>query len=177
VIEKRIVRGAVAMSAVLIPLAGMTAVAVNPAAAAASGIHCTKLSGTANTSSGVTNTKLSSCNGKTGGSGTSKTKLSTSRMAPFHSDQPTSATFKWKNGKSTTIGSIVTAPGTDCAATDSAGFALVADESESGSVTADNTGSTGVGAATSAEVCAYGTANPDVLKLSNPPAVPFVIAP
>lgn len=167
-IKNRIVRGSIAGTAVLIPLAGVTAVAVNPAAAAKTGITCSKLSGTVNTTANTSVFKLKTCTGNTGTSGKAKGTASSSI---------TTATIKWKNGKSTTTGNIQLGTGTLCPATNSGGFSLVADETESGTVTADTTGSTAIGAASSAEVCVYDTATTGVYSLNNAPGTKFVIAP
>jgi hypothetical protein len=166
VIKKRIVRGAIALTAVLVPVAGFTAVIAGPVAAVTPkgivytklSITCTKLSGSSNTSNGVTNTKLSGCTGNTGGSG--KSKSNGTRMAPFRSDQPTSVTYKWSNGKTTSF-TVSYSAGSGC--TQPGAMTVV----ESGSVTADTTKSTSVGAAVTATVCAYPSpTNPDVIKLS-----------
>ncbi len=93
----------------------------------------------------------------------------------------TSVLIKWQNLKATTVGNIQLGTGTLCPATNSGGFALVADETENGTVTADTTGSTGVGAASSAEICVYnappGSNGDTMYTLSNAPGTKFVIAP
>jgi hypothetical protein len=158
VIKKQIVRGSIAAAAVLVPVAGFTAIAAGPAAAVAKGITCSKLSGSANTSTGAVKTKLSGCNGNTGGSG--KTKGTTS---------DTSETIKWVNGKSTTGTETATA-GSGCTQPGAVTEVI------SGNVTADNTKSTTVGAPLSATVCAVPSAtNPSVLKLSLLSGTKFVI--
>jgi hypothetical protein len=158
VIKHRIVGGLIAASAVLVPVAGFTALAAAPAGAAPKGISCSKLSGKANTTTGSENIKLSTCTGNTGGSGTEKGTIT-----------ETSGTVKWVNGKSTT-GTVATASGSGCASGDIT-------ETISGNVTADSTGSTTVGAAVSATVCAKPSAtNPAVYKLSLLSGTKFVYA-
>jgi hypothetical protein len=168
--RKGIIRGSIAATAVLAPVAGFTALAAGPAAAAPSGITCTKLSGTANLTANTSSTKLSKCTGNTGTKGSSK-----GTAAP-----PTSVTFKWANAKTTTIGNIQLATGTLCPATKVFGtqtLPLAADETESGTVSADTTGSTTVGAASDAEVCVYGPDSSGNLHLVLAPKTKFVIAP
>jgi hypothetical protein len=146
-------------SAVLIPLAGVTVLGVNPAAAKVTGITCTKLSGSANTSTGVVKTKVTGCTGNTGGTGKSKGTVS-----------DTSSTIKWANGKSTNYSVNATA-GSGCTQ------AGALTEVESGTVNTDTTGSTTVGAAVSATVCVVQSAtNPDVVKISLLPGTKWVIA-
>ncbi len=148
-IKHRIVGGFLAASAVLVPVAGFTALAAAPASAAPHGIKCSKLSGSANTSTGAEKIKLTGCTGNTGGTGKEKGTVTS-----------TSGTVKWANGKSTT-GTESTTASSGCPQSG----ALT--ELISGSVTADTTGSTTVGAAISATVCAVPSAtNPAVYKLS-----------
>jgi hypothetical protein len=165
------VRGSVAAVAGLaIPLVGLTAVAVSPASAAPSGITCSKLKGTANLTANTSSIKLSKCTGNTGTKGSSK-----GTAAP-----PTSQTIKWANLKSTTIGNITLGTGSLCPATKVFGTAtlsLVADETESGTISADNTKSTAVGAAANSEVCVYGPDANGNLQIVLAPGTKFVIAP
>jgi hypothetical protein len=163
------VRGSVAAIAGLaISVVGVTALGVNPAAAAKTGITCSKLSGKANLTTNTSSTKLSKCTGNTGTKGSSK-----GTAAP-----PTTVTFTWANAKKTTIGNINLGTGTACPATNAKGESLFADETESGTVTADNTKSTAIGAATSAEVCVYAVDSTDMsFVLSLPPGGKLVIAP
>ena len=103
-----------------------------------------------NLSANTSKITLTKCTGNTGKSGTS-----TGTAAP-----PTTEVLKWKNAKSTTIGSAATpitlGTGTLCPATSSSGLSLVADETETGPVTKANTKSTAKGAGSAAEVCVYG---------------------
>jgi hypothetical protein len=157
--KHRIILGAIAGSAVLVPIVGVTALTAAPAGAAPTGINCSKLTGTANTTTGVVKTKLSTCTGNTGGSGKS-TGTTTE----------TSGTVKWINGKSTTATESATA-GSGCTGTGAVTEVI------SGSVTADTTGSTTIGAALSATVCAVPEAtNPAILKLSLLPHTKFAFA-
>jgi hypothetical protein len=168
VLKKKMVRGSVAaVSALAIPVLGVAALGASPASAAGkTGITCSKLSGKADVTANTSSVKLSKCTGNTGTKGSSK-----GTAAP-----PTSETITWGNAKKTTIGNIQLGTGTLCAATNSKGVPLVADETESGAVSADNTKSTVVGASTSAEVCVYGTST-DALTLQLAPGTKFVIAP
>ena len=148
-IKKQIIGGFIAASAVLVPVAGFTALAAAPAGAAPHGISCSKLSGTANTTTGAEKIKVSTCTGNTGGSGKQKGTITS-----------TSGTVKWANGKSTSGTESATA-GSGCSGSGTL------TELISGNVTADNTGSTSVGAALSATICATPeAANPAVYKLS-----------
>jgi hypothetical protein len=169
-VRNRIMRGAFAGSAALIPLAGVTAVAVNPAAATPTGIKCSKVSGTVNATANTSVTNLTSCTGHTGGSGKINAAAS-----------PTSAKITWKAAghESITIGGITinyVVGGPGCPVVGPHG-PLVTDESESGTVTADNTGSTSVGAAMSADLCVYATPTSGEYTVSNAPGTDFVIAP
>jgi hypothetical protein len=156
----RLVRGAMVGSAVLIPLAGVTALATNPAAAskAPKGIKCTKLAGKADTSTGAVKVTLSGCTGNTGTKGTAKGTTT-----------DTSSTVKWANAKQTNY-SITVSSGTGCPGSDLT-------EVESGAVNTDTTGSTGTGALVSATVCVATTSNPDVVKLSLLKGTEFIFAP
>ena len=152
-LKNRIMLGALAGSAALVPVAGMTALSSGPAGAAkAKGITCSTLSGKVS-STGTAKINLSGCNGKTGGSGKSKGSATAS-----------SGTIKWKNGKSTTSSESYSG-GSGCPGSDIT-------EVVSGNVTADNTGSTSVGAALSATIC-YNSATS---KLSLLPGTKFKFA-
>jgi hypothetical protein len=167
VLNKRLVRGSVAAIAGLaIPVVGVTALGVSPAFAAKTGITCSKLSGKANVGANTSSTKFTKCTGNTGTKGSSKGTAT----------PPTSETLTWANGKATTIGNINLGTGTLCPATNAKGLPLVADETESGTVTKDNTKSTTVGAGSSAEVCVYGS-DVNALTLSLAPGTKFVILP
>jgi hypothetical protein len=154
VLKNRIMVGAVAVSAALVPLAGMTALTAGPAGAAKpKGITCTKATGKVNETTFSAKINLADCSGTTGGAG--KTT---------GTEGATSGTVKWANAKSTTF-STVEGTGTLCPSGD------IADETINGNVTADSTGSTGIGAAVSAEICVS-----SALKVSLAPGTNFVIA-
>ncbi len=158
-IKKRIIGGFIAASAVLVPVAGFTALAAAPAGAVPHGISCGKLSGTANTTTGAEKIKVSTCNGNTGGSGKEKGTITS-----------TSGTVKWANGKSTT-GTESATSGSGCTGTGAVTEVIT------GKVTKDNTGSTSVGAKFSATVCGNPeAANPAVYKLSLKPGTKFKYA-
>ncbi len=159
-VKNRMVRGAVVLAAAVVPLAGVTALAASPAGAKPpKGITCSKLSGSANTSTGADKTKDTVCTGTTGASGKSKGMVT-----------DTTVTVKWANGKSTTFTQTATAS-SGCTQPNSL------TEVESGSVTADTTGSTTIGAAVSGTVCVVPSAtNPDVFKISLLPGTKFIIA-
>ena len=92
-LKNRIMIGAAAAAAAIVPIAGVSALAASPAGAATpKGITCTKLTGSANTSTGVDKTKVTGCTPttKTGGTGKSKGMIT-----------DTTVTTKWANGKST----------------------------------------------------------------------------
>jgi hypothetical protein len=166
VVKNRIVLAAVAGSAALIPLAGVAVLGVGPAGAAATGISCAKVGGNANVPANSSKITLKTCNGNTGTKGTIKGTAAVG----------STGTVKWANGKSTSF-TESTATGTKCAATGGPiGGALVADEVLSGSVTADTTGSTTVGAAVTAEVCVYPTATTGVYAIKGAPHTPWVFA-
>jgi hypothetical protein len=80
-------------------------------------------------------THLSKCDGNTGGAGTANGNLSSP-----------SATYKWKDGKSTTFTVHIAAGTEPCPTGDMA-------EAVSGKVTADTTGSAGVGGRVSENLC------------------------
>ena len=140
-VKNRMVRGSIAVAAALVPLGGVTALAASPAGAVPHGITCSVLKGSYNTSTGAIKTKVSTCTGNTGGSGKSSGNAS-----------DTTITEKWTNGKATTSTVSATA-GSGCTQ------AGAITEVESGTVTADNTGSTTIGAAVSATVCVYPNPN------------------
>ena len=165
-VKNRMVRGSIAVAAALVPLGGASVLVAGPASAVPHGITCSKLSGKVDINANTSVTKLKTCTGNTGTKGKSKGTAT----------PPTSITIKWANAKSTSI-NVSLATGSLCPATNSGGFALVADETESGTVATDNTGSTAPGAATSAEVCVYMTATTGVYSLNNAPGTKFVIAP
>jgi hypothetical protein len=129
----------------------------SPAGAAPKGISCSKLSGSANTTTGAEKIKLSGCNGNTGGSGTQKGTVTA-----------TSGTVKWHNGKSTT-GTQSAVAGSGCVTGDLT-------EVISGNVTAETTGSTSVGAAVSATICAAPGTTTGTYKLSLLPGTKFTYA-
>jgi hypothetical protein len=146
--------GLIVGSASLVPLAGITALTTGVAGAKTpKGITCTTLSGKVNLTKGTTKETASGCTGKTGGSGTAK-----------GSNTATSVTTKWANGKSTTFTGSSTA-GTGCPSGDYA-------EALNGTVSADTTGSTSVGAAVTGTLC-Y---NPSTSKVSLAPGTKFIIA-
>lgn len=152
--------GIIAGSAALIPLAGMSALSAGPAGAATpKGITCSAATGKVNTTTGVAKINLKTCTGNTGGSG----KTSGSATS-------TSGTITWANAKKTTI-SESTSAGSNCKAS----ATLVADELITGSVTADNTKSTVVGAAASGEFCANSTAT-GAIKITMAPGTKLKIA-
>ncbi len=152
-LKNRIMIGAIAGSAALVPLAGMTALTAGPAGAAKpKGISCSALTGKVN-SAGTAKLNLKTCTGNTGGSG----KSSGSAIS-------TSGTVKWANGKSTSLTESYSA-GTGCPSGDLA-------EQITGAVTADTTKSTAVGAAVSGTVC-Y---NSSTGKLSLAPGTKFTFA-
>ncbi len=156
-IKKRIIGGFIAASAVLVPVAGFTALAAAPAGAVPHGIACGKLSGTANTTTGAEKIKVSTCNGNTGGSG-KQTGTITS----------TSGTVKWANEK---VDDRERGPATSGSGCTGSGAVT---EVITGKVTKDNTGSTSVGAKFSATVCGNPeTTNPAVYKLSLKPGTKF----
>jgi hypothetical protein len=154
VLKNRIMLGAVAVSAALVPFAGMAALTAGPAGAAKpKGITCTSASGKVNTTTLSAKITLKGCSGNTGASG--KTS---------GSEGQTSGTIKWANGKATSL-SETTNSGTKCPSSD------VADEVITGNVTTDTTGSTTVGAAVSGEICVNSS-----FKVSLAPGTDFVIA-
>jgi hypothetical protein len=159
VLKNKMVRGSVAaVAALAIPVLGVSALGVNPAAAAKPhGIQCSVLKGSANTSTGATKITLSTCTGNTGTKGTAKGQIT-----------DTSSTIKWANGKSTNDSESLAA-GTGCPGSDTT-------EVESGVVNTDTTGSTTVGAAVTATVCIATTSNPDVVKISLLKGTKFIIA-
>jgi hypothetical protein len=160
VVKNRIIRGAIAGSAVLIPFGGVTALAVNPAAAQPTGIACNKVIGTINTVQQVIHPKI--CTGTTGGMGTIHTTV----------NPPSHMTVDWLNGRHTKLTTNFSA-GTLCTPSST----LLADEVLSGAVHHDTTGSTTIGAAVSAEFCVSSTSTSGVYTITNAPGTKFVIAP
>lgn len=149
-LKNRIALAAVAGSAALVPLAGISALTTGVASAKTpKGISCSTLSGKVK-SSGTAKINLSNCTGNTGGSGKSKGSATAS-----------SGTVTWANGKSTTSSESYTS-GSGCPSGDVA-------EAISGSVTADTTKSTAKGAPLSATVCYNSTTS----KLSLAPGTKF----
>jgi hypothetical protein len=150
--------GAAAVTAAVVPFAGMalTSGPAGASAAAKTGITCTKVTGTVITGTTTAKLKLTGCNGNTGTKG--KTK---------GSEGATSGKITWANAKTTSF-SEATSSGSLCPTT------AIADELITGNVTADSTGSTAVGAAVTAEICAF--SNGTTITLSNAPGVPFKIA-
>jgi hypothetical protein len=150
-LRRLVVRLALAGSAALVPIAGVTVLAANPAQAVPSGITCSKVSGSINTSTGLAKIKPSVCNGNTGGSGKSKGMFSS-----------LAATYKWINGKSTTI-SVTWSSGFDATCPHPKDPDI---EIMSAKATADNTGSTSVGAAVTATLCLTPTAKGDSVSVA-----------
>jgi hypothetical protein len=135
VFKNRIMLAAVAGSASLVPLAGISALTAGTASANPSGIKCTSYTGTVNLTAGTTKFKFSGCTGNTGGTG--KARGTTSSPA---------ATIKWTNTKRTGITQSEGAGTGPCPSGDSpVGI--------TGSVTSDTTGSTAVGKSVKAQVC------------------------
>jgi hypothetical protein len=121
VLKNRIMVGAVAVSAALVPIAGVSALSAGPASAAKTKtITCTKGSGNINTK-----IQLTGCNGNTG---TKTMKLSALLLA-------SGGTVTWANGKTTSFGQPTLGTGTHCTAKSS----TAGDETATGPVTADTT--------------------------------------
>ena len=155
-LKNRMMLGAaVAATAVVVPLAGMTALAASPAGAAAApkGIKCSAASGSVNTTTFSAKIKLTKCTGNTGASGKTKGVQGA-----------TSGTVKWANAKKTVFSEVVN-PGTLCPA------GGLADEVITGNVTSDTTGSTSVTAAVSGEICVSNS-----LTISLAPGTKFTFA-
>jgi hypothetical protein len=125
----------IAAAVTLIPVGAASVALASPASAAGLSITCKAMIGTTNVTTGNLTTHLSKCNGNTGGSGS----WTGSRDA-------TSATFKWKNGKSTSF-TLNRGPSTKPCPTGDVAAA------ESGKVTADTTGSASVGGKVSEDIC------------------------
>ena len=157
--RNRIALGAVVAAAGVVPVIGLGALTAAPAGAATTGITCAKGTGKVDSTTDSAKINLSSCNGNTGGSG----KTSGSEGAG-------SGTINWKNGKSTTI-TENTSNGSKCT-----NPATIADEVISGTVSADTTKSTKVGAAVSGEFCVTENATTGKIKLALAPGTKFVIA-
>ncbi len=104
-------------------------------------ISCTKASGNIATTMEI---KLSKCNGNTGGA---SKKINVTALA-------SGGTIKWKNGKTTTVGAATLGTGGLCAP------GSAADETVSGAVTGDTTGSAKpIPGVYSGEVCVDSSGN------------------
>jgi len=149
VLKNRIMIGAVAASAALVPIAGVTALTAGPAGAAKTKtITCTQISGK---SSGKV--QLKDCSGNTGGS--------SKKFAGTTLEE--GGTITWTNGKTTTFGAATLGLGTNCPTTDTA------DVTATGTVTADTTKSAKpIPGVYSGEVCVNGSG-----KISAPPGHPL----
>jgi hypothetical protein len=134
----------IAAAVTLIPIGTASVALASPASAAIPQITCKAMTGTVNPTTHKVVTHLSKCNGNTGGGGSST-----------GSETATSATVKWKNGKSTSFTVAQGAPTKPCPTGDTP-------SSVSGKVTADTTGSAGVGGTVSENVCF----NPNTLTIS-----------
>jgi hypothetical protein len=147
VLKNRIMIGAAAAAAAIVPIAGVSALAASPAGATTKTISCTAMSGNVGTK-----IQLKGCNGNTGGK-SKKTAVGT---------LATGGTIKWANGKTTTFGPSTLGAGTNCPAGDT-------DETATGAVTADTTKSAKpIPGVFSGEVCIDGSGN-----LSLPAGHPF----
>src|ERR1700744_2602554 len=103
VLKNRIMIGAATAAAVIVPIAGVSALASSPAGAAKpKGIICTKGTGKVNASTFSAKISLSACSGTTGTKGTTT-----------GAEGDTSATINWANGKSTTFSEVQSA-GSKC---------------------------------------------------------------
>jgi hypothetical protein len=131
----------IAAAVALIPVGGASVALAAPASAAVPSITCKALTGTANTTTGKVVTHLTKCSGNTGGAGTANGNLSSA-----------TATDKWKNGKSTTFTVHVAGGTKPCPTGDMP-------EAVSGKVTADTTGSAGVGGTVSENLCFHPTSS------------------
>jgi hypothetical protein len=146
VLKNRIMMGAVAATAIAVPIAGLAA--SGPASAAKTKtISCTKISG-----SSTGNVQLKSCTGNTGGS--SKKFPGTTLEA--------GGTITWTNGKTTTFSAATLGSGTKCKAGDT-------DVTATGTVTGDTTKSAKpIPGVYSGEVCVNAAG-----KISAAPGVPL----
>jgi hypothetical protein len=154
--------GAVAASAALVPIAGISALTAGPAGAAKpKGITCTKITGKVNGTTASAKINFATCTGTTGTKGTSTAAQT----------DPTT-TIKWANGKTTTFTNVESTGGTKCKPS----ATLLADELLNGAVTADTTKSTTVGASVTGEFCVTSNAAGTKIKLTGAPGVPFKIA-
>ncbi len=137
-IKNRIMIGAVAASAVLVPVAGVSALTAGPAGAATKTITCTKAKGNIGTKM-----KFSGCSGNTGGGSKGFTAATLEG----------GGTIKWKSGKTTTFSAPTLGTGTNCAVGDT-------DITATGAVTGDTTGSAKpIPGTYSGEVCVDGSGN------------------
>jgi hypothetical protein len=156
VLKKRIVIGALAGAAALIPFGGVAAVVgSSPAGAAPPGITCTGLSGTVDLTTDSATIALSGCSGNTGGSG--KTS---------GSESSTTAKVKWKNKDKTKFDDVTNTEQTNtlCASGD-------VQELNTSTVKSDTTGDTAKGAGESVTICYDPTTN----ELSLAPGTDYVI--
>ena len=156
-LKNRIMIGAAALTAAAVPFAGMALNATPAGAKAPKGITCSKGTGSGKVAKLSATIDLSSCTGTTGGKGTTTGK-----------EGATTGTIKWGNGKSTSL-TETQGTGTNCPST------AADDELITGTVTADTTKSTTVGAAVSAEFCVNVKGSKFTLALA--PGTKFVIAP
>jgi hypothetical protein len=131
----RLTRISVAVAAALaVPLGGAVVLSAVTAGAAGATISCTKASG-----SDTSTVKLKGCTPTSTTGGKSKA-LNVSTLA-------SGGVVKWKSGKTTTLSAPTLGTGTNCPAGTSV------DETFSGTVTADTTGSAPVGGPYSGEAC------------------------
>jgi hypothetical protein len=159
VIKNRILIGALAASAALVPIAGVSALSgVEAGATTPTGITCTSGSGPVDASTFTATINFSGCTGKTGGSGTTT-----------DSQGQTSGTVTWAKTPKTTTFTLKSTTGTKC---DSS---ALADEVLKGKVTADKTKSTAVGAKVKGEFCVDSDSSGNI-TISLAPGTKFTIA-
>jgi hypothetical protein len=158
VLKNRIMIGAAALTAAAVPFAGMALSAGPAGAKTPKGITCSTGTGSGKVSTLSAKISLSGCTGNTGTKGTTS-----------GSEGATSGTIKWANGKSTSL-TETQGTGTNCPSTDAD------DELITGTVTADNTKSTAVGAAVSGEFCVTLNSAGTKFKLKLAPGTKFTIA-
>ena len=139
-IKNRLMMGALAASAALVPIAGVSALTATAAGAAPTGIKCSGGSGPVNASTFTATINFTGCSGNTGTTGTTT-----------DSQGQTTMKITWGNTKTTTLKLKSPTTGTLCTAP--AGSTLLADEILKGTVTADKTKSTAVGAKAKGEFC------------------------
>ena len=146
-LKNRMMIGAAALTAAVVPFAGMALSAGPASAAKTKSITCTKISG-----SSAGDVQLKGCTGNTGGS--SKKFPGTTLEA--------GGTITWTNGKTTTFGPANLGSGTKCPTTDT-------DVTATGVVTADTTKSLKpIPGVYSGEVCVTATG-----KISEAKGVPL----